>query len=101
MKKEVAFRKEKSRKRWIMVSLLVIIALGAVTYINGKPMLEEKARLEQEIVNLETQVSAQETRAQELKQFEVYTHTKKYAEEIAKEVLGYVYEGEIIFRLDE
>ena len=50
---------------------------------------------------MEEKVAEEEERATQLQEFETYTHTKKYAEEVAKEVLGYVYDGEIIFQLDE
>ena len=46
-------------------------------------------------------MAREQERTAELQEFETYTHTKKYAEEIAKEKLGYVYEGEIVFKKDE
>ena len=40
----------------------------------------------------------EEKRTEELKQFETYTKTKKYAEEVARDKLGFVYDNEIIFK---
>ena len=37
-------------------------------------------------------------RTEELKELATYTKTKKYAEEVAKDKLGLVYENEIIFK---
>ena len=34
----------------------------------------------------------------EIEEFEKYTHTKKYIEEVARDRLGLVYEGEILFK---
>ncbi len=42
--------------------------------------------------------SQKEERAKELEEFATYTKTKKYAEEVAKDKLGLVYEDEIIFQ---
>ena len=39
-----------------------------------------------------------EVREEEIAEYEKYTQTKKYVEEVAKEKLGLVYEGEIIFK---
>ena len=44
------------------------------------------------------EIAAEEMRAEEIAEYEKYTQTKKFVEEIAKEKLGLVYEGEIIFR---
>ena len=37
----------------------------------------------------------------ELEEYEKYTKTAKYVEEVAKEKLGLVYEDEIIFQAEE
>ena len=49
-------------------------------------------------IALEEQIAAEEKRAQEIEEFRKYTKTKKYAEEVAKDKLGLVHEGEIIFK---
>ena len=43
-------------------------------------------------------IAEEEARAEEIADFEAYTKTKKYVEDIAKERLGLVYEDEIIFK---
>lgn len=101
MKKTVAFRKEKKNKSALMITMLVMAALCAVVYAGGRPKVLERERLQAEITALQEQLADEQARTEELRQLEVYTQTKKYAEEVAKEVLGYVYDGEVIFRLDE
>lgn len=101
MKKTVAFRKEKKNRSALMITILVMAALCAVVYAGGRPKALERERLQAEITALQEQLADEQARTDELRQLEVYTQTKKYAEEVAKEVLGYVYDGEVIFRLDE
>lgn len=101
MKKTVAFRKEKKNRSALMITMLVMAALCAVVYAGGRPKVLERERLQSEITALQEQLADEQARTDELRQLEVYTQTKKYAEEVAKEVLGYVYDGEVIFRLDE
>ena len=50
---------------------------------------------------LEEKISDEEQRQQEIQEFRKYTQTKRYAEEVAKEKLGLVYEDEIIFKQEE
>lgn len=101
LRKTVAFRKEKKNKSLLMITMLVLAALCVVVYVGGRPKVQERERLQSEIAALQTQLADEQARTERLRELEVYTQTKKYAEEVAKEVLGYVYDGEIIFRLDE
>lgn len=101
LKKTVAFRKEKKNKSMLMITMLVMAALCVVVYAGGRPKVLEKERLQSEIAVLQAQLASEQARTDELRELEVYTQTKKYAEEVAKEVLGYVYDGEVIFRLDD
>lgn len=57
--------------------------------------------LQQQAEQLQNKIDEENERTAELQEFETYTHTKKYAEETAKDVLGYVYDDEIVFKLEE
>lgn len=78
-----------------MMAILIMTAVVGVNSISLKQKEEKYAAREQELVSL---IEAEEKRAQELEEFATYTKTKKYAEEIAKDKLGLVYENEIIFQ---
>lgn len=98
--KKPAFRKEKKSY------LSAIVVVGAIVLFCGFMGYKAyvlnctKLSLQQDIANLNSKIEQENNRTTELKEFEVYTHTKKYAEEVAKDVLGYVYEDEIIFKPD-
>lgn len=99
-RKKPAFRKEKKSY------LSAIVVVGAIVFFCGfmgykaYVLQMTKESLQQDISNLNNRIEQENNRTEELKEFEVYTHTKKYAEEVAKDVLGYVYEDEIIFKPD-
>ena len=100
-KRKLAYKKEKKNKMLIIVvAVLVTVFCGFTGY---KAFLLEKTKdaLETDISTLENNIAQEQERTQELSEFEVYTHTKKYAEEVAKDVLGYVYEDEIVFKPEE
>ena len=48
--------------------------------------------------DLERRIERQIERSAEIEAYEKYTKTRKYFEEVAKEKLGLIYEGEILFR---
>lgn len=47
---------------------------------------------------LEEKIAFEEERAISIKEYETYTQTKAYVEDIARDKLGLVYEGEILFK---
>ena len=59
------------------------------------PFLGHKAP---EIAELAAKIEDEEKRTDEIEEFRKYTQTKRYVEEVAKEKLGLVYDGEIIFQ---
>ena len=100
-KRKVAFRKNKKNISSALLILGVAIVFFFFMKVKSDDLMATKAQLQSEVNALEIKLEEEQTRAEKLKEFEVYTHTKKYAEEVAKDVLGYVYEDEIIFKPED
>lgn len=97
-KKEPAFkRKKKSRLSFIILAIVVVAFCGYVAF-RGISLYRTKTTLESDINAINVKIEEENKRTEKLKEEETYMHTKKYAEEVAKDVLGYVYEDEIIFK---
>lgn len=80
------------------VAAIAIIIMVAVVGINSLSLKQKEAKYaarEQELMAL---IEQEQARTEELEALETYTKTKKYAEEVAKDKLGLVYENEIIFQ---
>ena len=92
-----AFRRNKNENRLGMImavsAIIMIVAVVGVNSISLRQKQEKYAAREQELLE---QIAEEEARTEELKEFETYT--KKYAEEVAKDKLGLVYENQIIFQ---
>ena len=98
MARRVAYRKKRQNKAsMILVTIVVMMMLIVVTVksveLRGKR--EAYALRESE---LREEIAAEEARTEEIEEYGKYTQTKKYVEEVAKDKLGLVYEGEIIFK---
>lgn len=100
-KKELAFRKKKKNRASLIIAIVVVVLFCGYFYVRGISLQKEKISLENDIATLNEQIASEEARKEELAEFETYTHTKKYAEEVAKNILGYVYEDEIIFKPED
>lgn len=84
----------------MFLAYIVVIMLLIVVAFDSIELKAKKASYQQKEAALMDQIAAEEQRALEIEEFEKYTHTKKYVEEVARDKLGLVYEGEILFKDD-
>ena len=80
------------------MAFLAIVMIVAVVGINSISLKQKQAKYIAREQELQQQIDAETARSEQLKELETYTKTKKYAEEVAKDKLGLVYEGEILFK---
>ncbi len=96
--RDVAYRKKRqNRFSMFLVMLAVTLILVAVTIksIELHRKIDMKA---QELDTLEQQIAVEQERAEEIEEFGKEVQTKGYIEDVAREKLGLVYEGEILFK---
>lgn len=79
----------------VVLLLLVFVSVGSLS------LRASNANKQEKIAELESQIEAEEKKSEELEEYSKYVQTKKYAEEVAKEKLGLVYEDEIIFKAED
>ena len=97
--KRPAFRRRKNENRLGMsMAFLAIVMIVAVVGINSISLKQKQAKYIAREQELQQQIDAETARSEQLKELETYTKTKKYAEEVAKDKLGLVYDNEIIFK---
>ena len=78
--------------------IVIVLAVFAVSTVGGLRLKQKNYAYQMREEALEEAIASEERRAEEIEELEAYTKTKKYVEEIAKNKLGLVYEGEIIFK---
>lgn len=101
VKKKVAYRK-KNQNRFSMVLVGLVVALITVAVaMRSLELRNRNEELDQEEIELQQQIEAEDRRAEEIDEFRKYTQTKRYYEDVAKEKLGLVYEGEIVFKQEK
>lgn len=98
VRKKAAYRKRnQNRFSMVLVGLVVTLITVAVALRSMELTQRQKAYAERE-AELQQQIEAESQRAEEIEEFRKYTQTKRYYEEVAKDKLGLVYEGEILFK---
>ncbi len=96
-KRKVAYRKRVQNRFSMFLVSLVVLLIIIVVAVKGVELHEKLDARNAELAQLNTQLEAEKKRAEEIKEFEKRTQTLGYAEEVAKDKLGMVYEGEIVF----
>ncbi len=97
-KRKAAYRKRRqNRFSMFLVTMVVLLILVAASVkgIEIQQKLDTYAAREEELLR---QIEKEQDRTQEIEEYRKYTQTKKFAEEVAKDKLGLVYEDEILFK---
>ncbi|MDE7016427.1 MAG: septum formation initiator family protein [Lachnospiraceae bacterium] len=98
MARRAAYRKKRQNKTgMLLVTTVVLMMLIVVTIKSVELQGKKEAYLLRE-AELQEEIAAEKVRTEEIEEYGKYTQTKKYVEELAKDKLGLVYEGEIIFK---
>ena len=98
MARKAADRKKRHNKMGMLLVTTVVLMMLIVVAVKSVELREKRTAYLAREEALMQEIEAEETRAEEIAEYEKNTQTKKYVEEIAKEKLGLVYEGEIIFK---
>lgn len=76
----------------VVIIILVVVGVNAVSL--GRRLVENKKRLE----TLREEIRMEDERADDIDEYRRYTRTDAYIEEVAREKLGLIYEGETVFK---
>lgn len=98
IKRRLAFRKKRQNRLGMFLVTTAVVMLLLVVGISSIDLYKKRQLYEAKEIALQEQILQEQKRTEEIEEFRKYTKTKKYAEEVAKDKLGLVYEGEIIFK---
>ena len=79
----------------------VVLMMLVFVFIASLGLRVQNMNKQERITQLEEQIEAEKKKAEEIEEYSKYVQTKKYAEEVAKDKLGLVYEDEIIFKAED
>ena len=96
-KRRVAYRRRHQNRFSLFLVSLVVLMIMVVVAVRSVELQRKIAGYDTQIASLSAQIDAETARAEEIEEYRKYTQTKAYVEEVAKDKLGLVYEGEILF----
>lgn len=97
----IAYRKRRQNRFGMFLTGVVVLMLVVVVAVRSSDLKQKQAVYAEREAALEKQIEEEKARTEEIEEYRKYTQTKKYVEEVAKDKLGLVYEGEIIFKEED
>lgn len=95
---KAAYRKRRQNRLAMLLVTTVVLMMMLVVTVKSVELREKRASCREREEALLQEIELEENRALEIEEYGKYTQTKKFVEEVAKEKLGLVYDGEIIFK---
>ena len=77
----------------VVVGILIVVIMVACF-----GLYQSLVKNRERISELQSEIVKEEQRAEDIEEYRKYTETREYIEEVAREKLGLVYEGEVIFK---
>lgn len=102
VKRKIVFRRKKRENRlsMMMVTIAVLMLLVVVSF-KSVELRQKQESYAARAAQLEAQIAQETERTAAIEEYGKYTKTKKFVEEVAKDKLGLVYDGEIVFKPEE
>lgn len=91
-------RRSRQNRLSMILAVLVVAILFVAVYINGSSMRKELEENQEKITRLKQEIEEEELRSKSIEEYRAYTETDQFIEQVAREKLGLLYEGETIFR---
>ena len=98
MARKAAYRKKRQNRMGMLLVTTVVLMMLLVVTVKSVELRERRSTYMAREEALLQEIEAEQARTEEIEEYGKYTQTKKFVEEVAKEKLGQVYEGEIIFK---
>lgn len=98
MARKAAYRKKRQNRLGMLLVTTVVLMMLLVVTVKSVELRERRSTYMAREEALLLEIEAEQARTEEIEEYGKYTQTKKFVEEVAKEKLGLVYEGEIIFK---
>ncbi len=97
-RRKIKYQKKAQNRFSMALATTVMVAIVAGVVVKGFQLRTQLQEYEKTKASLQEQIDAEESRTQELEEYSKYTQTDEYVEKVAREKLGLVKKGEIIFR---
>lgn len=84
----------------MMLAIIVMAIILVAVVVRGIGLRQKLRGYDQKKEQLQENIASEQERSKQIEQYSKYTQTDEYVEEVARDKLGLVKEGETVFRKD-
>lgn len=89
-----------SNRMSMILALIVVAAIFIVVAVRSVSLRQQLSSYNEQIEALEEEIAEEEARTEQIEEYAKYVQTDEYVEEVARDKLGLVREGEVLFKND-
>lgn len=97
-RRRLVYRKKSQNRFSMVLAITVMLVILAAVSVRGLQLQKQLTGYQEKKAELEQQIAEEEQRTKDIEEYSKYTKTDEYVEEIARDKLGLVKQGEIIFK---
>ena len=97
-KRRTAYRKKNQNRFSMFLVTLVVLMIMIIVTVRSVELHRKLDLTQAKIDTLVDQLEDEQQRTEEIKEYGKFVQTLQFAEECAREILGFVREGEFIFK---
>ena len=99
MRKKSKVKKRSNRLVGVIICILVV-GICMVFLARTKELKAQNEAANQEVEELQEALQEEKDRTERLEEYAKYVNTKQYVEDMAREKLGLIYPGELVFKAE-
>lgn len=96
-RRRAAYQRRRQNRTGVILVTTVVALMIVVVGIQTLQLKKQQAEYDRQEQYYQELIAQEEARSLEIAEFEKYTHTNAYVEEVAKAKFGLVKDGEILF----
>lgn len=100
-RRKVAYRRGRQNRFSMVLVTLVVVLITIAVAMSSVGLRQRLGGYEEQEIRLQEQIDAEKLRTDQIEEFRKYTQTKSYMEEVAREKLGLMYEGEVLYKKED
>lgn len=93
-------KRRRSNRRYFILALVLVMMTGGLISFRVMEMEKQNAQYAAQQEELQKKIDEENQRTQELNEYREYTKTKEFAEKVAKEKFGLLYDNELEFKAE-
>ncbi len=101
MRTRITYRRRSQNRFSIFLAVLVMLVILAAVGVRGYYLSQKLSEYDRKKAEIQAQIEEEKIKSREIEEYAKYVQTDEFIEEYARDKLGLVKEGEILFKNED